>query len=68
MKLLMIGGGMQLLIILLALGIVGYQLYPVEACVKAVKAAGLEKDTNLSEVSAEATARVACLKAANGKD
>ena len=38
------------------------------ACVNAVKAAGLEKDTNLSEVSAEATARIACLKAANGKD
>ena len=68
MRLLMIGGGMQLLIILLALGIVGCKLYPVEACVKAVKAAGLEKDTNLSEVTAEANARVACLKAASGKD
>ena len=68
MRLLMIGGGMQLLIILLALGIVGCQLYPVEACVKAVKAARLEKDTNLSEISAEATARITCLKAANGKD
>ena len=68
MRLLMLGGGMQLLIILLALGIVGCQLYPVEACVRAVKAAGLEKETTLSEVSAEATARIACLKAANGKD
>ena len=68
MRLLMLGGGMQLLIILLALGIVGCQLYTVEACVKAVKAAGLEQDTTLSEVSAEATARIACLKAANGKD
>ena len=68
MRLLMLGGGMQLLIILLALGIVGCQLYPVEDCVKAVKDAGLEKDTNLSEVSEEATARITCLKAANGKD